>query len=281
MFGPPSPTINHYHRQSAIALNNAAASLLIRGYFHEAAATLGDAVKIMRSSPCHASEAYANSNSAIDANIISNQDIHHAIARSDKRIALCTGAIAAHHEQPRSTELILHAISSQDNPAQALELITSHDHYPSAQVAFPMTIDHIESSHQVKGDLRFEAATILYNFGIALGCMGNAAEMSAQGKSRRTSLDGKAQRVLQIAHMLLCKVHEGGEGLNPTPYLTVDGRFLLLRTVVLHSLVDVSISLHLHQQYDEYRRELLHVLHAVNVLQTFIPALGYPTAAAA
>jgi hypothetical protein len=282
MFGPTSPTTGHYHRQSAIALNNAAVSLLVRGYFHEAAATLCDALKITRSAPHHRTcETNTTSNSPIETNTTRNEDIHQATARSDQRIALCTGAIATRHEQPRSAELIFRAISSQDNPAQALELITSHDHCPSAQVAFPMTIDHIESSEQMEDDLLFEAATILYNYGIALGCMGTAAETSVPGKSGRTSLDGKAHRVFQITHMLLCKKHGGGERLNPTQYLAADGCFLLLRTVVLYSLVDVSINLHLHEQYDEYKRQLLHVLHAINVLQTLIPYQGHCTAAAA
>jgi hypothetical protein len=276
MFGPPSPS--RYRRQSAIALNNAAISLLVRGYFHEAAETLGDAVKIMRSAPTRTSETYAFSIEA--KNAISIKEIHRAIVRSDKRIALYTGAIATNHEQPMRAEHIVHAISSQDNPAQALELITSHDHCPAAQVAFPMTIDHIESSHQVEEDMRFESATILYNFGIALSCMGNASETFVHGTTSHTFLYRKALRLFQVARMLLCKVHGGGERSNST-YLTIDARFLLLRTVVLYSLADVSISLHLHQHHDVYRRELLQVLHAVNVVQIFLPFLDHLNAAAA
>jgi hypothetical protein len=198
------PVARSAFHKGAIALNNAAVLLLLRGFATEACDTLEDAMQLME---CAALDMHRStgSNHSMTANKSSSAQIQGALNRVCQRTSQChkssphsmgTAVSSSHRTSDWPT---LQVVSSQCNPSRIYERLTSCMDSASLHVAFPMTIDPIdfEGSLCKANDVYLEAAIMAYNYGIATFCQAHQVTLSAtttavgQDSSEQSALDAQ------------------------------------------------------------------------------------------
>jgi hypothetical protein len=263
--------------KAAIALNNAAVSLLARGLYQDAAVTLEDAVVLMGSAVVRAESPQATFAS------VTGQEIKGALDRVCLRTALYNDSTDA---PSRLDSLGMHrpklqVISSQLNPTRVYETLTSCTDAASVKVSFPITIDPIEFERCTVEEMNFESAIILYNYGIAYDCMAAACLDAATHRddlALHSRLQNQAYHYYKCAGMVLYKIDQDVYENAP---VAMTSPLLLLRTVMTHNLLNVAIQLNLQPEYAEYSYAMMILLHLVEAQHAFLPIEDHLVAAAA
>jgi hypothetical protein len=305
------------NHKAAIALNNAAVSLLARGYCYEALDTFKDAVKLMRCATRPFEQAHDGILDGGDAsdNFVSEHDVQLALERANKRCAECShasrlppptstadGTAAATDASTASSKdswPILQVITTQHNPSRVYDVLTSSTAALQAtQVAFPMTIEHVGSSSShcngqydndgcTVDDVAFEAGVVLYNYGLAYECLAASActfnsHPTMDNHVLQEMARSKSHRMFHLAIAVLSKLdrHNGDHNCSHNTS-TLSNQLLLLRTVMMHSLIHTSIMRQLETEYYHYCHAMQTLLQAVEVQQWLLPGVAGDHAVAA
>jgi hypothetical protein len=262
------------HHKAAISLNNTAVSLLARGFLKESIATWKDAVRIMRS-------ATSGSDGTEDGiSTLVKNETRHALDRACKRAAYAmdVAPIGSFADVTASTNLQI--ISSQHSPKRVYEILTSCQDCSSLQVAFLMTIDPVDYESCTSDDLTFEAAAILYNFGVAYSSLATEAVDSMSEDARFFyDVHARAHRIYLMAKCLLSKFDQDLVEANAAPSMVY--QLLLLRTILTHNLLNASITMGLHLEYDEYSFSMQFLLQLTEMRHRLLPFEDQAIAAAA
>jgi hypothetical protein len=264
--------------KAAIALNNAAVSLLARGLYQDAAVTLEDAVVLMGSAVVQAESPQATFAS------VTGQEIKGALDRVSLRTALYNDSAAAAHSRLDSPGMYrpkLQVISSQLNPTRVYETLTSCTDAASVKVSFPITIEPIEFERCTVDEMNFESGIILYNYGIAYDCLASACLEAATHRddlALHSRLQNKAYHYYQCAGMVLHKIDQDVYENAP---IAMTSPLLLLRTVMTHNLLNVAIQLNLQPEYAEFSYAMMILLHFVEAQHAFLPIEDHIVAVAA
>jgi hypothetical protein len=261
--------------KAAISLNNTAVALLSRGYCIEALDTFKDAVKLMRCATL------SDGN-----NEVSDNDVLVSLDQANKRSVVCGKPC---HNHSMANWPILQVITTQHNPIQVYEVLTTSALDPNFQVAFPMTIDPIGSSGV--DDVTFEAGAVLYNFAIAHECLAASSVdvVTVSGGDSALFVEmarSRSHRLLQLAMAVLAEA-DGTAAPSVFPAESTcrlaNSQFLLVRMAIVHSLIHAAILLNLdHFEYDEYCYFMLCLMQAVEAHRQWLPhntALGVASAA--
>lgn len=171
----------------------------------------------------------------------------------------------------------LQVLSSQVNPAQVYEILTSCSSSNDLSVFFPMTIDPIESESLTNNDVAFEAGVILYNYGLTYECMAATIANDATN-APSTQIRSRVHRLFQMAVAVLAKV---GQDVWYGSLTGTASRLLLLQTVLTHTRIDVAIKLNLGDEYDVCCRDMQFLLQMVEFQQRLVPLNDRAIAAAA
>lgn len=243
-------SLRDVNNKAVIALNNISVSLLVRGSYREALATVKDAMKLTKSTATH------------DEGLITAEEIHLTLDRARKRSALCgetasTGALAY--------APLLHVVSSQDSTLNICARLAMWK-YSALQlhVFFPMTIDPIDYQDCDNDDVEFHSAVILYNFGIVCACsMANA----------RT--DDKSYRIFHLTNALTSRM---SQSIWERASICFANRVLLLTSLSTHNLFqalsvqgDQSLEYQAHNDCGDMEKSMF--LHIISVYRRLFPIL--------
>jgi hypothetical protein len=240
--------------KAAISLNNTAVALLSRGYCIEALDTFKDAVKLMR---C------ATLGEDNQGNEISDNNVLLLLDQANKRRAACGKPC---HNHSMANWPLLQVITTQHNPAQVYEVLTTSALDPNFQVAFPMTIDPVGTSGM--DDVALEAGVVLYNYAIAHECLAaSSVDATVSGQDHPTLFAvmarSRSHRLLQLAMAVLAKA-DGEANSN--------SQFLLVRMAIVHCLIHAAILLNLdHHEFNHYCHSMLCLLQAVDAQRRLLP----------
>jgi hypothetical protein len=267
-------TIRDDQHKAAISLNNTAVSLLVRGFHKESIATWKDAVRIMRSATSRSND----TDNGIST--VAKDETSRALDQACKRAAhaMKVAPIGSFGVVPASTNLQI--ISSQHSPKHVYETLTSCKDCSSLQVAFLMTIDPVDFESCTSDDLTFEAAAILYNFGVAYSSLATEAEDSMTDDTRLFyELHARAHRIYLMASCLLSKFDR--DIIGATAAHSMVCQLLLLRTILTHNLLNAAITMSLHSEYDEYSISMQYLLQLTEMRHRLLPFKDPKSAAAA
>jgi hypothetical protein len=252
---------DHRHHQSAVALNNAGVSLLLRGFCRDAMETIKDAIQIMkRVVACGVEQGGSSSSDGL----ISDLDIDRALRRKSKRCAYYNMPETFGKFSEMTNWPILYEISSQDAPTRVYGALASRsNHVGSSYTAFPIKIDPIDSASSCPDDIAFQTGAMLYNLGVAHVCMAATGawdhDACFQGQ-----MQAKARRTFQRATSFMSK-------LDRDTRVPLAGRSLLLRMILIHGLLDLSIYLNLTVEYNEYTQAIHDLLRLTEIHHYLLP----------
>jgi tetratricopeptide (TPR) repeat protein len=255
-------SLHEGYNKAAIALNNAAVSLLSRGLYQDAVATFKEAIKFMRSVTVHAATEDRNCAQAI----ASEEEIRRALDCALKRglcVAVTEGGLTI--DSP-----IFHIISSQFNPTRVQHTLvvwagnTSH-------VEYPMTIDPIDFEDCDGDDAHFQSGVILYNYGIAYKCLATVTANAGTTieASHQDIFQAKAHRIFRLTIALLAKFDENVRD-NIRTYL--DGRCLVLKIFLTHNLIQSSSQFNGRSEYYEHLQTMERLQELVEALRAVLPS---------
>jgi hypothetical protein len=267
-------TIRDDQHKAAIALNNTAVSLLVRGFHKESIATWKDAVRIMRS-------ATSISDGTDDGiSTFAKNETSRALDQACKRTAHAMKVVPVGSLGGVTASTNLQMISSQHSPKRVYDTLTSCEDCSSLQVAFLVTIDPVDFESCTSDDLTFEAAVILYNFGVAYSSLATEAEDSLTHDARFFyDIHARAHHIYLMAERLLSKFDQDLVGANAAP--SMEYQLLLLRTILTHNLLNASIAMSLHLEYDEYSISMHYLLQLIEMRHGLLPFEDPAIAAAA
>jgi hypothetical protein len=243
--------------KAIIELNNSAVALLVRGKYGQALETFRDAIHLvstMTSSPTTPK-----------------------VGASRAEQALCKAhARTAHPSKTTfssSCDGRVQVLSSQCSPANIYKALTSCVKSNELDVEFAVTIDPLPRECFKFSDVCFHIGVVWCNFGITQSCMATVYA----GVNEEILLK-EAHYVFQQAQAWLSQVDFGG-----WEHLTIcmAYRLLSVRTMLTHSLINVSGRLNLEVEYQVYCRDMMRLLHAVEEQQTFFPMNDHALASAA
>jgi hypothetical protein len=266
------------NHKAAISLNNTAVALLSRGYCIEALDTFKDAVKLMRCATM------GDGNN--QGNEISDDDVLLSLDRANKRSAACGKPC---HNHTMANWPLLQVITTQHNPAQVYEVLTTLALDPNFHVAFPMTIDPIGTSGM--DDVVLDAGAVLYNYAIAHECLAaSSVDVTVSGEDPVLFAEmarSRSHRLLQLAMTILAKADGEAPSIFPGEstccYRLANSPFLLVRMAIVHSLIHAAIVLNLdYLEYNQYCHAMLCLMQAVEAHRQWLPhdaTLGVASAA--
>jgi hypothetical protein len=267
------------HHKAAIALNNTAVSLLVRGYSRYALEIFNDAMRFMRMVTVHNEEQQQPDGSTTTSGIEgSSEEVRLALDRASKRSARCSSSC-------RSRDVpLLQVVSTHCNSSSIYEGLTSCAQCVSFPVAFPMTIDPVDYEASAGDDVGLHAAVVLYNYGIAHDCLAatvwptdkSPTLPSTDGTRLQHTIQNKALRIYQLTMAVLSKVH--AEDDSPS---YVGSQSLLLQAFLTHNLMQVSIKLNLQFEYHEYCAAMERLVQLLDIQQLLLPVANGAVAAAA
>jgi hypothetical protein len=268
------------HHKAAIALNNTAVSLLVRGYSRHALEIFNDAMKVMRMVTVHNEEQQPDSTTSTTSDIEgSGEEVRLALDRASMRSARCISPCRSRNMP------LLQVVSTHCNSSTIYEGLASCAQCVSFPVAFPMTIDPIDYEACAGDDVGLHAAVVLYNYGIAHDCIAATTVWSTDKSPTVPSNDGarlqhtiqnKALRIYQLTMAVLSKVHADGD--SPS---YMGSQSLLLQAFLTHNLIQVSIKLNLQFEYHEYCVAMERLVQLLDIQQLLLPAANGALAAAA
>jgi hypothetical protein len=248
---------DHRHHQAAVALNNAGVSLLLRGFCRDAMETIRDAIQIMKSVVAHGVEDGSSDG------LISDLDIDRALRRKSQRCAYYNMPDTVGKYSEMTNWPVLYEISSQDAPTRVYGALASRNHVGSSYAAFPIKIDPIDSASSCTDDIAFQTGAMLYNLGVAHVCMAAVGAWDHDA-SFQELMQAKARRTFQRATSLLSKF----ESDTRVPLV---GRSLLLRMILMHGLLDLSIYLNSTVEYNEYTQAIHYLLRLTEFHHHLLP----------
>jgi hypothetical protein len=230
---------DHRHHQAAVALNNAGVSLLLRGFCRDAMETIRDAIQIMKSVVAHGVEDGSSDG------LISDLDIDRALRRKSQRCAYYNMPDTVGKYSEMTNWPVLYEISSQDAPTRVYGALASRNHVGSSYAAFPIKIDPIDSASSCTDDIAFQTGAMLYNLGVAHVCMAAVGAWDRDA-SFQELMQAKARRTFQRATSLL-------------------------RMILMHGLLDLSIYLNSTVEYNEYTQAIHYLLRLTEFHHHLLP----------
>ena len=269
--GADAVSLRESRHKAAIALNNAAVSLLIRGFYRDAVDTLKDAIQFMKIAAVPVEEQNG-------AEEISAEETHLAFNRSWKRAAVC-GTSTNACQDCFTNRPILQVISSQYNSTSINEAVASCTQSSTRRVCFPVAIDPIDFEGSDDDDIEFNSGVIMYNYGIAFDCLAAAVNPTTNDAyDHQKLIQAKAHRLFQITGALLFKLYQDHQDNIPTYEA---GRLLLLMTLLTHNLMQASINLNMQLEYHEHCQTMESLLQLMEFYQFMLPNAGNNIATAA
>jgi hypothetical protein len=259
-------------RKAAISLNNAAVSLLVRGYAREAAETFEDAIRLIFASR-------KEEVTMASTECAWGESIQQALNRAHRRSALASKSVV-----PNDTSQwpVLQVISSQSNPARVYDTLTACRDTASLRVSFPMTIDPIDCDSYSQDDVNFEAGIALYNYGVAHDCaIASSVVANLDDAYLRETIQAEAYRIYQWAYSTIATVDQNQCTRCKSSSCCTTSRLLLLQTALFHNMIHASILLNLQAEYHVYCGSMANLLHTVERKQAAMPMLDNAIAAAA
>jgi hypothetical protein len=270
---PPSTAYNvclrdgECHR-AAIALNNSAVCLLIRGFYRDALHTFQDAIKLNKYI------AESNEGEAVPAQDTIDEVLHLPLQRAWQRAAFPSGnQCNIHPSASPEGACILTAVSSEYNPAALNEAVVIYAQNRSGTCKFPMTIDPID--FEGIGDLLdyvdFHSSVLLYNYAIAWDCLAavTAASEDSSAQAPRQESD-RAYHMSQLSSSLLIQQSQNyWENFALNSYAIE--RVLQLRIFLTHNLIEASVYLDLPLEYQVHCQNMDELLLMIEAGQHLIP----------
>jgi hypothetical protein len=258
-------------RKAAISLNNAAVSLLVRGFAREAAETFEDAIRLI----------FVARKEAIvpSTECVWRESIQETLNRSHRRSALASKMVV-----PNDTSLwpVLQVISSQCNPARVYDTLTACNDTASLRVSFPMTIDLIDCDSCSQDDVNFEAGIILHNYGVAHDCaVASSLVCTMDDVYLRETIQVEAYRIYLWAYSTIATVDQNQCTRCKSSSCCITSRLLLLQTALLHNMIHSSIMLNLQAENHVYCASMANLLHTVERQRAAMPMLDNTIASAA
>jgi signal transduction histidine kinase len=250
---------DHRHHQAAVALNNTGVSLLLRGFCRDAMETFKDAIQIMKRVVAQGIEEGSSSSDGL----ISDLDIDRALRRKSQRCAYYNMPETVGKFSEMTNWPVLYEISSQDAPTRVYGALALRNTVGSSYAAFPIKIDPIDSSSSSSDDIAFQTGAMLYNLGVAHVCMAAVGAWDRDARFQE-QMQAKARRTFQRATSLLSK-------LDSDTRVPLSGRSLLLRMILMHGLLDLSIFLNLTVEYNEYAQAIQYLLRLTEIHHHLLP----------
>jgi hypothetical protein len=241
--------------KAIIELNNSAVALLVRGQYGQALETFRDAIHLVATMAVPAT-------------------VNVATSRAEQ-------ALRKAHTRPvhpsRSTFLSsggrVQVLSSQCSPTLVYKALTSCVQSSELDVEFAVTIDPLPRECFTFSDVCFHIGVVWCNFGITQSCMA-----TVYTEEHEEMVLKEAHYVFQQAQAWLRQIDFGGwENLS----ICMAYRLLSVRTTLTHSLINVSGRLNLEDEYQEYCRDMMQLLHAVEEQQMLLPMNDHALASAA
>jgi hypothetical protein len=258
--GAGTATLQDCKHKAAIALNNNAVTLLVRGCHHEALATFKDSMKLIKSASRDRTDPVSHSTA---------EDIRLALHQARKRTTRCKNTTGPNAS---TNGLMLQVVSSQCNTASIYAALSS-SRGDTLNVAYPLTIDPIDFEDSDDDDIDFQSCVILFNYGIAYNCLAVTSDDSV-----KTLLQEKSYHMFYMTSVVLSKLYQNVQA-DALTYAA--SRLLLLKTFLTHSLIQASIKLDSQFEYEEHCKTMEGLLRVMGVQQLILPLADHCLAAAA
>jgi hypothetical protein len=266
-----------FHR-AAIALNNSAVCLLIRGFYQDALHTFQAAIKLI------IYVADSNEGEAVQSQDTIDELLRLPLQRAWQRAASprgnqCDILLSASPEGA----CIVKAVSSEYNPAALNEVVAICAHNRKGTFKFPMTIDPIdfEGIGDSLNDVDFHSSVLLYNCAIACDCLAAAAATrkdSSVQASRQERV--RAYHMSQLSSYLLIQQSQNYWEKFASNCYAIE-RVLQLRVFLTHNLIEASIRLDLPLECHMYCQDMEEMFLLIEAGQLLIPLLEDSAARAA
>jgi hypothetical protein len=275
-----------YH-VAAISLNNSAVSLLVHGECWDAMEILKDAIQFMEKAVVNRTKSHDEQQHEIegdeDGPAIRRQALDRASRRTSRLLTHSDGLQQQMHNEKWPS---LEVLSSQSDPSRILRSLSSIADSVSLNIAFPVTIDPIDFESCTIDDVSWDSGVVLYNYGIALDCAAvtgegdfdDGAEPAAPMGFPRELIQVKAHNVFQNTYLVLFEIEQHCQGCMP---ICLASQIVLLRTMLTHNLINVSIKLNLASEYDYYCCIMQRLLLLVEAQQLLLPIDDRAVASAA
>lgn len=269
------PVSSDYVREclkTAIALNNIAVGLLVRGFYRYALDTFQDATMLIK---CVAESDKGASVPAKD------EVLRLPLQRAWQRAAL------PRRNHPRnihpSDSYILKVVSSEYDPTTIAEALTIGADSRST-TKFPMTIDPIdfESMHDMLTAVDFHSSVLLYNFAIAYECWATTTLTGNADSCAQEPLHARLQayRIFQLSRSALVKQYRLYREKFASNFYAVE-KIMQLNLFLTHNLIEASSHLGVPSEYQEHCNNMDELLLLIKSGELLLPITEHRGARAA
>jgi hypothetical protein len=256
-----------FHR-AAIALNNSAVCLLIRGFYQDALHTFQAAIKLIMYI------ADSNESEAVQAQDTIDELLRLPLQRAWQRAAFPRGnqCDILPSASPEGA-CIVKAVSSEYNPAALNEAVAICAHNRNGTFKFPMTIDPIdfEGIGDLLNDVDFHSSVLLYNCAVAWDCLAaaTAARKDSSAQASRQEC-GRVYHLSQLSTSLLIQQSQNYLEKVALNSYAIE-RILMLRIFLTHNLIKASIDLDLPLEYQVHCQNMDELIPLIEAGQRLIP----------
>lgn len=264
--------------KAAIALNNTAVGLLVRGFYRDALDTFQDATKLIKI------VAESEKDAAVQARETLDEVVRLSLQRTWQRAAFPKGN-QFNIQTSASAEGVctfLKAVSSEYDPTTINEALTICSG-SLRTTKCPMTIDPIdfESTSEMVTAVHFHSSVLLYNFAIAYECWATTAVQSKPSSAQGLHpVMERAYRIFQLSESVLVQQYRDCQEHSASNIHAFE-KIMQLKLFVTHNLIEASSRLGMPFEYQEHGNNMNELLLLIKSGELLLPVAETRAAGAA
>lgn len=265
--------------KAAIALNNTAVGLLLRGFYRDALDTFQDAIKLIKFSKFAADP---ENGAVVPAKDSLEEVLRLPLQQAWQRAAFPRGnQCDINPSKSAKSVCILKAVSSEYDPTTMNEaLICAGSH---SNTKFPMTIDPIdfESTSDMATAADFHCSVLLYNFAIAYECWATTTTDRKEYFAQEPFPERvRAYRIFQLSRSVLVQQYQNYREKVASNFHAVE-KIIQLNLLLTDNLIEASSHLSMPLQYQEHCKDMDELLHLIKSGELLLPTTEHRAARAA